>query len=287
MTTRTIKPDQLREALSYTASVTAFSPRLIEKDYYCSLVLAELSELFQSGITFKGGTALSKIHAAFYRLSEDLDFAISTPLDATRRHRREAIAPVREFLTSLCARCDWLTPQEALTGKNESTHYIGALSYLSCLSSDRETIRIEFSLREPLLDQTMEAEARTILLNPLTQSAAMVGVPVRCITLREAYAEKIRAALTRREPAIRDLYDLSYAMRAGLLDFDDSELIAMAATKLKVPGNGNPDLAEGRIMALQKQVETELRPVLKDADFAQFDFHRAVELLRRFAEALP
>ena len=38
-------------------------------------------------LTFKGGTSLNKIHAGFYRLSEDLDFSISMPVDSARSDR--------------------------------------------------------------------------------------------------------------------------------------------------------------------------------------------------------
>ena len=63
---------QFRDALEHTASTRGFSPLLIEKDYYCSLMLNELAGAFQHGLVFKGGTALSKVHTDFYRLSVSL-----------------------------------------------------------------------------------------------------------------------------------------------------------------------------------------------------------------------
>ncbi len=65
---------RFQEALTYTASTTGFRSLLIEKDYYCSLVLQDLEDHFHLGLVFKGGTCLSKVHLDFYRLSEDLDF---------------------------------------------------------------------------------------------------------------------------------------------------------------------------------------------------------------------
>ena len=79
--------EPFREAISFTESNTGFSARLIEKDYYCSLVLRGMAEAFQQGLIFKGGTCLSKVHSDFYRLSEDLDFVIPTPLAASRSDR--------------------------------------------------------------------------------------------------------------------------------------------------------------------------------------------------------
>jgi predicted nucleotidyltransferase component of viral defense system len=75
---------RFRDALTRTASETGFSERLIEKDYFCSLLLKDLGVLFGQGLVFKGGTCLSKVHADFFRLSEDLDFGISVKPDASR-----------------------------------------------------------------------------------------------------------------------------------------------------------------------------------------------------------
>lgn len=64
-----------RQAVGYTAANTGFSARLIEKDYFCSILLVYLSGASDGRMIFKGGTALAKIHTEFYRLSEDLDYA--------------------------------------------------------------------------------------------------------------------------------------------------------------------------------------------------------------------
>jgi hypothetical protein len=57
-----------REAVNATQLATGFAPRLIEKDYFCTLVLEWLCGAAPS-LVFKGGTCLAKVHAGFYRLS--------------------------------------------------------------------------------------------------------------------------------------------------------------------------------------------------------------------------
>jgi len=47
-------------------------------------------------LVFKRGTCLAKVHADFSRLSEDLDFVISTPVDATRTERRTLTSRLKE-----------------------------------------------------------------------------------------------------------------------------------------------------------------------------------------------
>ena len=78
--------DLLLQAIEFTARATGFNPRLIEKDYFCSVVLEYLAAS-DAELSFKGGTCLAKIHGSFYRLSEDLDFSISRPLSASRKER--------------------------------------------------------------------------------------------------------------------------------------------------------------------------------------------------------
>ena len=59
-----------REAIRFTAAETGFVPRLIEKDYFCSVLLHELAAL-DSPLTFKGGTLLAKVsgsrHSGLFR----------------------------------------------------------------------------------------------------------------------------------------------------------------------------------------------------------------------------
>ena len=68
-------PALLREAMTFTSASTGFGSRLIEKDYFCSVVLEYLATS-DDDLLFKGGTCLAKIHGDFYRLSEDLDFTL-------------------------------------------------------------------------------------------------------------------------------------------------------------------------------------------------------------------
>ena len=75
-----------REALSFTAARTAFPAALIEKDYFCTVLLAYLGAVAGEHV-FKGGTCLAKVYGEFYRLSEDMDFAIPMPPESSRAER--------------------------------------------------------------------------------------------------------------------------------------------------------------------------------------------------------
>jgi len=59
-----------RDALRFTAAESGFTPRLIEKDYFATLLLEYLTTVEGTELVFKGGTCLTKIHSELYRLSE-------------------------------------------------------------------------------------------------------------------------------------------------------------------------------------------------------------------------
>ena len=244
-----------REALSFTHAKTGFSARFIEKDYYCTLLLEDLLAVGEPPWAFKGGTCLSKVHCDFYRMSEDLDFAYSVPFDAARSQRSTTIASMKEHLTKLPKRLSCFSVVEALRGFNRSMQYIGALGYRSLVTGHDESIKLEFSLREPILEVVEGSPARSLLLDPFRQAAAIEPVDVPVLSFRETYAEKLRAALTRREPAIRDFYDIDFGRRSGKLRLDDRRLIELVGRKLVVQGNDPVDVSAAKHDALKRQIE--------------------------------
>jgi predicted nucleotidyltransferase component of viral defense system len=279
--------DLFREALSFTQSETGFSARLIEKDYFCTLLLEDMFSIEGQGCVFKGGTCLSKVHNEFYRMSEDLDFAISVPIDVARSQRSKAVTAMKGHLEKLPKRLPYLTVLEHLRGFNNSTQYIGQLSYRSHITGQDESIKIEISIREPILEPVALLPARTLLIDPFRQNPVINPFAVPAMSCRESYAEKVRAALTRREPAIRDFYDIDHGIRTGKLSLEDPKLIKLIQAKLDVPGNDLVDMSDNKLNILTKQVQAQLRPVLRESDFAAFDIDRAFHLVAQLATALP
>jgi len=134
--------DLLLQAVELTARETGFNPRLIEKDYFCSVVLEYLAAS-DANLHFKGGTCLAKIHGSFYRLSEDLDFSISTPPDAPRKERSrraERLKPVIGDIPTLLPGFQLVQP---LRGANACTQYNAVVGYASLLGSHIEPISID------------------------------------------------------------------------------------------------------------------------------------------------
>jgi predicted nucleotidyltransferase component of viral defense system len=268
-----------REAVTRTARDTGFTSLLVEKDAFCSVTLAAIGSELPEYVVFKGGTCLSKIYTNFYRLSEDLDFTISVPLDSSRSQRRALIKPVKDIVDTITTRCPHLEVRQTLRGANVSTQYVGTVEYKSRIDDKPAEIKIEIGLREPSIRPVSLQNAATLLLNPITGKTALPPVPVMAMAHLEVWAEKVRAALTRREAAIRDFFDLDYAREQTGVDMQGSEFCSIVRRKISVPGTEPVQLTPERRKVLDTQINTKLQPVIRTADRQRFDLNRIWQAL--------
>lgn len=275
-----------REALRFTAAQSGFTGRLIEKDYFCTVLLAYLDGAAGNALVFKGGTCLTKVHSELYRLSEDLDYTIPVPFETSRSERSRRVKDVKVALSQVKQSVPAFRVVEPLAGANNSTQYVAAVAYSSMITPNGETIRVEVSLREPLLMPIVQGAARTLLLDPVSNTAVVSPVSLSNIAKTEGLAEKFRAALSRRDVAVRDFYDIDYAVRKGGLRPKSAELIGQVRQKLAVPGNDPVNVSDERLAALRMQIEHQLRPVLREKDFAEFDLDRAFKIVAEMAKAV-
>lgn len=277
--------DLFYEAVNFTAAETGFSPRLVEKDYFATLVLSAFSS---SGdvLVFKGGTCLAKVHSKFYRLSEDLDFMISVLPDCTRGNRRKLICFAKQAFSGLTEKIEGLFVDKNFSGANKSTQYLGSLAYSSVVYNENESIKIEVSLREPLLTEAEYLSAETLLINPVSKKPFLEPISILCMSLQEAMAEKFRAAFSRRRVAIRDFFDIDRLISHGSVKLDDPAFIELVQKKLSIDGNDSVRLDVQRISKLRKQVETRLKPVLTPLDFKAFSLDRAISYVENISNIL-
>jgi predicted nucleotidyltransferase component of viral defense system len=277
--------DFFKTAVNFSVRRTGFAARLIEKDFFCSILLEYLASAGKD-LVFKGGTCLAKVYAGFYRLSEDLDYVIPMPVDAKRTDRSRKASALKNVVGEIPNQLPSFSVINPLTGANNSTQYIAVIGYMSLMSGLPETIKIEVGLREPLLKAAQTNLANTILLNPISDRPLLNPVPLNCISEKEAFAEKFRAALTRRDVAIRDFYDIEYASQKLGLSIDDGDLIKLVKQKLSISGNLPIDISQHRMDMLRQQVEAQLRPVLREGDYVDFNLEQAIRIVTEMAEKL-
>jgi uncharacterized protein len=81
--------------LNYLAGEKKFNIIFLEKDYYLTVLLYFLRDI--KGLHFKGGTALNKIFLEHQRLSEDLDFTSTKPINEIKEEVVKAIKEHPDF----------------------------------------------------------------------------------------------------------------------------------------------------------------------------------------------
>lgn len=268
-----IDPEAFMLKVRTTADQTGFDARLVEKDYYCSLLLKGLSPE-NTSLIFKGGTCISKVFSDFYRLSEDLDFCIPTTATETRAVRRRKIDPFKKAVADLSKKVPGVRIAEPLVGRNVSTQYVASIGYISVISGREETVKLEIGVREPLMLPWEKRLTRTLLKDPFSGKEALPPFPIAVIHEQEAWSEKIRAALARLEPAIRDFFDLDYAIRNKKVFLEDAAFLSLVRKKIDIPGTGPVSLSKEKREELVRQISTELRPVLRGRDFEKFELAR-------------
>lgn len=272
--------DKLQKIIPVIAEKYNFRFETIEKDYYLTLILNSVESHLSDKIVFKGGTLLNKIHLNYHRLSEDIDFAYFSVEGLENRSKRSrAITPIRENMPGLLKLLELKSEKPEGEGFNSSTQYVFNISYPSFITGKDENIKLEVSLRQTPIDKPVHNVITHFYKDPFTGEDLIPKNKILSLTLNEAVAEKLRAAITRKEVAIRDYYDLWFIAEAKF-DFKDKRFLSIFEKKLeseKYEGDysHNFGLDQKAVESLHKQVETELIPVIRVSE--SFDLDKALD----------
>ena len=259
---------QLEKIIPVLAEKHNFRLEIVEKDYYLTVILNNIESHLSDKLVFKGGTLLNKIHLNYHRLSEDLDFVDFSRAEMnTRAKRSRAIKPVRENMPEFLKILGLESEKPEGEGFNNSTQYIFNISYPSFISGKSERIKIEVALRQFPLDKPVHNIIKHFYQNPFTGEDLIPSNKILSLSLNEAVAEKLKAAITRRDLAIRDYYDLWHIAKIKF-DFHNKKFLSIFKKKLEGEGykddyRNNFGLDDNGIKLLHRNVETDLIPVIR------------------------
>jgi predicted nucleotidyltransferase component of viral defense system len=262
--------------------VTGFAAALIEKDYYCSVILKRIyeNEFLRDHLIFKGGTLLAKCYLPFFRMSEDLDFAVVNNLCQERKDRRKLADAIRSIIPDLLADSGF-RELSAFRGFNESRQYNAIFAYDS-VTIPEDTIKFEVGFRGDLIFAPERRPLQTLLVNPFNPRLPQFPTfDALVLSSQEAYAEKVRAALTRLRPAIRDFFDIDAISESGF-DLFAPEFIFLVGQKLIADSGAKIDLTTSKKILLSERIATELHGVLKTGSL--FSLERSWSILEKIAE---
>jgi len=271
---------KLEKIIPVIAQKYNFRLEMVEKDYYLTLVLNSVESHLSSNLVFKGGTLLNKIHLNYHRLSEDIDFTCYSPGGIETRSKRSCtITPIREKMPELLKFLELKSENPEGEGFNNSTQYVFNISYPSFVTGKEGNIKLEISLRQTPVDKPVHNIVTHFYKDPFTGEDLIPHNKILSLSLNEAVAEKLKAAITRKNVAIRDYYDLWFISEAKF-NFKDKHFLAIFKKKLeeeKYRGNyrQNFGLDQKSLGLLQKQIETELMPVIRIGEI--FDLNKVFE----------
>ena len=266
--------------IQYTQKKTGFSEYLLEKDYYLTILL-NLIASSQNPLVFKGGTCLNKCHLGFYRLSEDLDFIYLFQDDLPNRTvRSKNLQGVESLMSSLVAEITGL--QIVNSEKFNSNQQLRINYKYDSVFGGESTIRFEVTYHYPLELIPVYKPIQNFFTHPFSEEPILPSSDIRCMALEECVSEKIRACLTRRNPAIRDYFDIWYMRTIHKTDFSNSDQKSLIGQKL-LQSEGEVDI-EKYTQNLKKQIKRELSPTL--AKKFDFDLEDTITFVKSFSSGI-
>lgn len=249
----------LKDVIYFLSDEQGFVASVIEKDFHLTRILNRVNEHLSADIVFKGGTLLNKVYLNYHRLSEDLDFAYRGDADlSTRGKRSKAIMSIREKIPAFLDILGLTSDNPEGKGFNNSTQYLFNIQFQSVLSDKKENIKLEISLRQPPFLEPERVTIKHFFQNPFTGEDLIEQGKILALSLEESVAEKLKAAISRITPAIRDYYDLGHFIRNGF-DFNRSDFLKMVDKKLRFDGyerdySHNLGLSEQAIKELKRSM---------------------------------
>jgi predicted nucleotidyltransferase component of viral defense system len=260
--------NKLKDIINFIADKQGFRPAIIEKDYRLTRILNAVNEHLSRDIIFKGGTLLNKAYLNYHRLSEDLDFSYRSDIDvSTRGKRSKAIASIRKKMPSFLSFLRLTSDDPEGKGFNNSTQYLFNLQYQSIIMKHREGIKFEISLRQPSFLPPTTVQVKHFYQDPFSGEDLFPQGSVLALSLEESVAEKLKAAISRLTPAIRDYYDLGHFIKIRF-DFARPALLKLVNKKLELDGyegdySYNLGLSDQAIEELKRISESDLTPMIR------------------------
>jgi hypothetical protein len=193
-----------------------------------------------------------------------LDFVINKELG---RSARQTLLKEYEknFIDDLKILDIKLKPERTKFDEHKLAMFV--FEYESTLDNSIQTIKIDFSLKKSLMLPSIQKSIIAIYKDSVLEETIFQNHTINCIDLKESVAEKTRASLTRKEPAIRDFFDIRYIKNNTEFDFEDKGFKQLVHKKLEeVDFKYTIDKVYN---LLEQQVLTDLNPVLKD----NYDFN--------------
>jgi predicted nucleotidyltransferase component of viral defense system len=233
---------------------------VIGKDYVLGWLMAGIANepaLADTWI-FKGGTCLRKCYYETYRFSEDLDFTVIDGGPETPEELADIFGRVANWLRNeagIDLVVDGQTFRRRKNLRGQPTTQ-GRIAYSGPNPPPvLPKVRIDLTSDEVLVDQP----ALRAIVHPYSD-APLPAEGIKCYSLTELFAEKLRALAERCRP--RDLYDVVHMHRHPDLLGLSPVVLAALGQKCAYAGIAVPDADAVRSSPFRQEIETEWENML-------------------------
>ena len=185
--------DLISEAkLRNIAAEKGYNLIYVEKDYFLTVLLYYLKNM--EGIYLKGGTALNKIFFDHLRLSEDLDFTTTVPIDNVKKKTEEMVRQDKKHF-------------RRIEYENEGKNFVRIKVFYQSYFGPTSHLVIDVNTKASMY---LKPEIKRV------HNFYKLEFEVKTLNFDELIAEKLRAAITRNQP--RDYFDLYFILKRQDID---------------------------------------------------------------------
>lgn len=207
------------------------SPAIVEKDYWATQLLKEISQLTTEGfqLVFSGGTCLAKAHQNTFRMSEDIDIKMipnATTVALSKNKQRQLRRGIHQLILNLISDSDIFKLVADPKKRNEGKYQQFLIEYpreYASLEALRPHLQLDITESE-LLEDPIELSLSSLYANALNKAAEVQKMA--CVTVNSTASEKFVSLLRRTashardnsrpddEALIRHVYDLHIIYRS-------------------------------------------------------------------------
>ena len=258
----------------------ALSEEIIEKDYYVTMLLRELS-FCKYPVVFKGGTSLSKAYAAIDRFSEDIDITFSEHLGVARRKKLKynILFPAAKELGLEIRNFD-----ETQSDKDYN-HYD---FYYSSVQNNVEKLQPYIKLETALMSYAFPVENRQInsyIADFLSKNAAdllkkyeLAPFKMKVQSLERTFIDKLFAVcdyylLKKPQRNSRHLYDI-YKLSSHIQNYAAIKELAIQVKEQRAAMDSKLTPAAQNNVNIKETAR-----MLCDSDFYKADFENSTQML--------
>lgn len=235
------------DALRRLAGQTGFDVAALEKDYALTWLLQGIySSPVADVLIFKGGTAIRKVYAPEWRLSEDLDFTVT---------KKTSPKEIKKGLAAVFRKLKDSGIEFGFSQFHGKPYYVQArVQFLGPLRH-KNTVKLDVSMNEKLVDEPAHVEVKPEYNVP--------GFTILAYTIDEILVEKIRSILQR--GYARDYYDVWRLLKER--KFETRRIRDLLVRKCELTGvklDGKDLFEEARLAEAERHWETALARLTPD-----------------------